>query len=153
MRPLTALKHFPAAFPRGTHIFLQCGHFARVLNLSSIHCEINKERDWKENSGKLSNLIRSFFWCKCYQGSRRRTPCRGHDPSPPTASGTPLWDSSHDFPEVLTQAGLLPGERGCPALTGVTSLRFTPQLAPRDKPSLPVPSEFCSRFKSPGRAF
>lgn len=48
-----------------TYIFLQCGHFARVLNLSSIHCKINKREGFeKNNNWKPANRRPVYFSLK-----------------------------------------------------------------------------------------
>ena len=41
LNSLNCCRELPSNISNGreTYIFLQCGHFARVLNLSSIHCK------------------------------------------------------------------------------------------------------------------
>lgn len=58
-----SLKICAAAAHAGTYIFLQCGHFAKVLNLSSIHCK--KKRGGGEKVEKNAS-VNILLHVKCH---------------------------------------------------------------------------------------
>lgn len=62
--------HASAAALFRTYIFLQCGHFAKVLNLSSIHCKKKKKRGGGEQSQKVEKNASILLHVKCHRGSQ-----------------------------------------------------------------------------------